>query len=119
VNGAVIQDQKDLVEAELGIAQDNQGEDEDGVVGFRTGLKIDCRVARGQIHGQKTVQPVALLFITGQRWGGILFRPSVMGTGGGVQGKLVHGYDGGVRPGVEVFLSTSRNRTRSPGRDGP
>jgi hypothetical protein len=42
-----------------------------------------------------------------------------MGVGGGLEGELVHGDDGGVGRGVEVFLRAATNRARSPGRVGP
>ena len=119
MNGTVIQNEDDLAEAALGIAQDDQGEHGDDVLGFGLPLKVDRGLTTAQVHREKAILPDALLFVARQGRCRVFFRPGVMGTGGGREGKFIHGYDGGVRAGGEVFFNAATNSARCPGREGP
>lgn len=120
MDGAIIQQEDDLAEATLDIAQDDQGEDIDGVLGFGLGLEIDGGVAGIQIYRQEAVEFFALLLIARQGRGRVLLCPSVMGTGGGLEREFVQGYESRVGPVFGGFFwSSSTNAARSAGWEGP
>lgn len=120
MHAAVVEDERELAETEPSIAQDDQGEGEDDVFGFGSGLEIDRGPAAVQVHRQEAVQFFTAALVAGRGGRGIFLRPSVMGVGGGLQGELVEGDDGDIRAGVGRFFSrVPTNSPRCPGRAGP
>lgn len=117
---AVIEDERDLLKAELDITQDNQGQHGNGVFGFGLGLKIDGGLAAAQLHGQEAVHFLPAALIAGQGGRRVLFRPGVMGVGGGFQGEFIEGNEGCSGAGLCGFFSSSlTNSLRCPGLAGP
>ena len=55
MDAGVVEDEHDLAEALLGIAQDEQSDDEHGVLGLGLSLEIDGGLAAAQFHGQEAV----------------------------------------------------------------
>jgi hypothetical protein len=120
MDAGVVEDEQDLAEALLGVAQDEQGEDEYGVPGLGLGLEIDGGLAAAQFHRQEAVQLPAPTFVAGRGGRGVFLGPGVMGVGGGFQGELVEGNEGGVLGRrTDFFSSVLTNSARCRGRAGP
>jgi hypothetical protein len=120
MDAGVIEDEHDLAEAELSVAQDDQGQHEDDVRRFRFRLELDRGSAAVQVHRQEAVQFLAVAFVAGQGGCGIFLRPGVMSVGGGLQGELVEGDEGGIRGELGSFFSSFlTNSARCPGLAGP
>jgi len=120
VDGAVVEDEHDLAEAEVGIAQDDQGDHIDSVAGLGFGLEIGRGFACAQVQGQEAVQLLAPFLVARQRRGGVLLRPGVMGVGRGLERELVQGYEGGVGGQLGGFFWRSPTKAaRCAGLDGP
>ena len=80
VDGAVVEDEQDVSEAQAGVAQDDQGDRVDGVAGLGLGLEVDRGAAVVQVQGQEAVQFLAPLLVARRCRGGVLLRPGIMGA---------------------------------------
>ena len=120
VDAAVVEDEDDPAEPEPGVAQDDEGERQNGVPGLGLGLEVGGGLAAAQVDGQEAVEFLAVLFVAGHLRRGVLRRPRVVRAGRGLEGELVQGYEGGAGLGLlGFFFSASTNSARSPGWPGP
>ena len=120
VDGGVVEDHGDPAEPPPGIAQHQQDDHHDCVVGFALGAEIDIRSAPLQVHGEEAVQLLAVALVAWHGRRGVLRRPGVVGVRDGLEGELIQRHERAIRRQSGCFFFKSATKAeRLAGLDGP
>ena len=122
VDGGIVEDHGNPVVSQLGIAQHQQEDYHNRVLGFAFLTEIDMGCAPLQVNAEEAVQPCAVPLVArhgrrgrrGRR--GVLRRPGVVGVRDGLEGEFIQRHEDAIRRKFGCFfLSPPRRRRALPG----
>jgi hypothetical protein len=89
MDAAVVEDQQQVAVSQPGVAQNQEGDRENRVLGFAAGTEVGMRHATRQVYGEEAVDFLAVPFIARHLWSGVLLRPGVPRIRDGLEGELI------------------------------